>query len=62
MAINRANGGIIGKLNKTSNGGGVITVFTGSSNFTAQDNTTNVDVLVVAGGGWNPALFKNIDC
>ena len=51
MANRRASGGIIGKSNKTSNGGGVTTVFTGSSNFTAQDNTPNVDVLVVAGGG-----------
>ena len=51
MAINRNNGGLIGKANKTSNGGNVVTTFTASGTFTASNNTNEVDVLVLAGGG-----------
>ena len=51
MAINRNNGGRIGKANKTSNGGNAVTTFTASGTFTASNNTNEVDVLVLAGGG-----------
>jgi hypothetical protein len=46
-----ANGGIKGKLNKPSHGGDAVTTMTASGNLTVQQGTTEVDVLVVAGGG-----------
>jgi hypothetical protein len=46
-----ANGGIKGKLNKPSHGGNAVTTMTASGNLTVQQGTTEVDVLVVAGGG-----------
>ena len=51
MAINRANGGVVGVNNKTSGGGNVVSTFENSGTFKVQDRTTEVDVLVVAGGG-----------
>ena len=39
------------KANKTSNGGNAVTTFTASGTFTASNNTNEVDVLVLAGGG-----------
>ena len=45
------NGGIKGKVNKPSHGGNTVTTFTSSGSFTAQQGTTQVDVLTVAGGG-----------
>ena len=51
MAINRANGGIIGKRNITSGGGNVVNTFTASGVHSVQPSTTEVDLLVIAGGG-----------
>ena len=51
MGNRRASGGLIGKSNKTSGGGNAVTRFNASGTFTAQKNTTVVDVLTVAGGG-----------
>jgi hypothetical protein len=51
MAINRANGGLIGKKNVTSSGGNVISTFSASGTHVLQSGTTEIDLLVVAGGG-----------
>ena len=50
MAINRANGGVIGVNNKTSGGGNTITTIKNSGVFNVQTGTNEVDVLVIAGG------------
>ena len=45
------NGGIIGKVNKTSFGKGLTTTKTSSGSLTTQAGTRLVETLVVAGGG-----------
>ena len=47
----RSNGGIIGKVNKTSFGKCVVTSKTASGDITAQPGTTIVQATTVAGGG-----------
>ena len=47
----RTNGGIIGKVNKTSFGKCTVTSKTSTGTFTTQPGTRLVDYLVVAGGG-----------
>ena len=49
MAINRANGGIVGTVNAPK--AELITSFTSSGTFISRHNTSEVDVLVVGGGG-----------
>ena len=51
MAINRANGGLIGKSNKASGGGNTVSIIKSSENFSVRPGTTVVDVLTLAGGG-----------
>ncbi len=51
MAINRANGGLVGKSNKASGGGNTVSYFKVAGNFNVRPGTTKVDVLTIAGGG-----------
>ena len=47
----RNTGGIIGKVNKPSGGGNAVTIITASDTFNVQNNTTEIDILTIAGGG-----------
>ncbi len=52
-----ANGGIIGKSNKTSFGTNLQTVKTSTGSLTTQPGTRIVDGLLVAGGGGGGSAF-----
>ena len=47
----RSQGGIIGKVNKTSFGKNKVTNTTATGTFTTQPGTTKLDYVLVAGGG-----------
>ena len=49
--MSRTNGGIIGKINKSSFGKNTITTQTSTGNITTQPGTQIIQALIMAGGG-----------